>query len=168
MSKKINIYYYLSFLCLFPGFGTIFGIVLIFYTYSKFHNKQLLALLLATSVGGIGIGYLISSTLKHEFMYGEEAGNMISRFAVDDLDFIAKKLELYKSVHGSYPDSLAQLKKENRGLNIADPLLTRNPKAHKFLNYFYEKKGDTYILFSSGVDGIPYTSDDLFPRKPLR
>src|ERR1700734_642755 len=122
MRGNINKFYFLSILCLLPVFGTILGVILIFYTFSKFQNKTLFIILLTTTLGGVVIGYIDYSNLRNELMYGEEAGNILSEFAADDLDRIAKKLEIYKSEHGSFPDSLAQLQKENHGLLIKDRL----------------------------------------------
>jgi hypothetical protein len=79
------------------------------------------------------------------------------------LDWIAVKLEDYKQKYGQYPDSLIQLKCEYPYVIITDPILSRNRTLHKFVGFYYTRHDDAYTLFSSGVDCIPNTSDDIYP-----
>ena len=166
--KRLRKFFYLSLLCLFPGFGILIGIVLLCYAIFVFRNLKLIFVILLAIGGGILLLKLDEHYLSQELKYGIDTGNGFSVLAEDDLDKIVQHLDLYKLQHGGYPDSLQQLKKQDPTLNIIDPLLGRNSAAHKFINYYYQKKDDSYILFSSGIDGIPHTKDDLFPRKPLK
>lgn len=167
-NKRLRKFFYLSLLCLFPGFGILIGIVLLCYAIFVFRNLKLIFAILLAVGGGILLLKLDEHYLSQELKYGIDTGNGFSVLAEDDLDKIVQHLDLYKLQHGVYPDSLQQLKKQDPTLNIIDPLLGRNSAAHKFINYYYQKKDDSYVLFSSGIDGIPHTKDDLFPRKPLK
>jgi hypothetical protein len=166
--KKLRKFYFLSLLCLFPGLGILIGIVLSYFAIFKFKSVALFLVILGMTVGGFFLIKVDSYYLRNRMRYGKDSENLDILLARDGLDEIAKSCESYKLKHGEYPDSLQQLKKENSFLSITDPLLDRNPKAHKFLNYYYKKTDQGYILFSSGVDGIPNTKDDIYPRKNLK
>ena len=80
-----------------------------------------------------------------------------------NLNGLVVEIEFYKTQHGSYPDSLEQLHSNNKFIFINDPTQSTFFSQITPL-YNYEKRGDKYILFSSGIDGIPNTKDDLFPQ----
>jgi hypothetical protein len=166
--KRLRKFYYLSLLGLFPGFGILIGIVLLCYAIFVFRNLKLIFTILLAMGGGILLMKLDAYYLSQDLKYGKEHDNDFSLLAADDLDKIVQHLDLYKLQHGVYPDSLQQLEKQDPTLNIMDPLLGRNSAAHKFINYYYQRKGDSYTLFSSGIDGIPHTKDDIYPRKPIK
>jgi len=166
--RRIRKFYYLSLLCLIPGFGILIGIVLLCYAIFVFRNLKLIFVILLTIGGGILLLKIDDYYLSQDMKYGKEHDSDFILLAADDLDKIVQHLDLYKLQHGVYPDSLQQLQKQDPTLNIMDPLLGRNSAAHKFINYYYQKNGDSYTLFSSGIDGIPHTKDDMFPRKPIK
>jgi hypothetical protein len=166
-SKYERKYFYLSLLRLLPGFGIIIGIVLMYHAIFSIKSSLLI---LAIIVGiSINCTFVIFNfyELKQEQMYGIEAGNFMATMAQHDLDVIVSKLEKFNKINGEYPVTLKRLQNEFPGLSIEDPLLTRNASAHKFLEYYYQKKDSSYVLFSSGIDAIPNTNDDIFPRKSL-
>jgi Type II secretion system (T2SS), protein G len=167
-NKKIRKFYYLSLLCLIPGFGIIGGIILSCYAIFKFKSIKLFLTVVLATVGGIFLVKLDNYYLEQKIMYGKEFENFAVQEVANDLELISKNLEHYKLKYGDYPDSLQQLKDENPFLSIKDPLLTRNKQAHKFIFYYYQKANDGYSLFSSGRDGIPNTSDDIYPRTHLK
>lgn len=167
-NRKIKKFYYLSLLCLIPGFGIIIAIILICYAIFKFKSIKLFITIILTTIGGIFLMKLDEYYLKQKIMYGKDFENIAVKEAVNDLDEITQKLERYKLKYGDYPDSLQQLGDESPFFSIKDPLLTRNPKVHKFLYYYYKKTADGYSLFSSGRDGIPNTKDDIYPRTHLK
>jgi len=166
--KKIRKFYFLSLLCLFPILGIMIGIVLSCFAIFRFKSVSLFLVILAMTVGGIFVMKLDRDYLRNEMRYGKDSDNLNTLLAQDDLDEIAKSCETYKLKHGTYPDSLQQLEKENPLLSITDPLLDRNPEAHKFINFYYKKTDQGYILFSSGLDAVPNTRDDIYPRKNLK
>jgi uncharacterized protein (DUF486 family) len=81
-----------------------------------------------------------------------------------DLDNVAKKLQLYKNKNGNFPDSLQQLKSEFPNTNIRDTFLKSTFFKVRPANYYYQKKDDKFILFSTGWDRIPFNSDDIYPN----
>ena len=167
-NEKIKKFYYLSLLCLFPGLGIIVGIILGLYAIFKFKSIKLFLTIAITTTGGIFLIKLDTYYLKRDMMYGKDYENMAIMMAANDLDKITQDLGHYKLKHGDYPDSLQQLEMENPFLSIKDPLLARNREIHKFVYYYYQKTNNGYTLFSSGVDGIPNTKDDIYPRAHLK
>jgi len=77
------------------------------------------------------------------------------------LNYIMKDVEFYKIQNGVYPESLEQIKKNVFGW-IDDPIQSRKGNGIN-TRFNYKKVGDKYYLFSSGIDGIPHTKDDLYP-----
>jgi hypothetical protein len=78
------------------------------------------------------------------------------------LNSLTKNIEFYKLQHGQYPDRLEQLLDDDKLVPITDAIQLNQRRENS--NYNYQKIGDKYLLFSSGQDGIPNTSDDLFPQ----
>lgn len=144
------------------------GIGLIFFAVFQYRNKSFTYSLTISILLGLVFTFVPMYFLDQETKYGTMAGRTFQRFALNDLDSLKKQLEGYKQDYGEYPDSLEELKKKFKEVAINDPLLLRNKKAHKFLKFYYFRKDSSYTLFSSGIDCIPYTEDDLYPRKPLK
>ena len=71
-------------------------------------------------------------------------------------------IEFYKLQNGKYPDNLEQLQDNDPMAPITDAVQGSQMKEHPFYNY--EKVGEKYTLFSSGVDGIAGTKDDFYPQ----
>lgn len=104
----------------------------------------------------VGLGLLLYGILKYKdkWLVIIGAGGIIW----------TKDIEFYKLVHGTYPDSLKQLLDDDKLAPINDPAQGMKIKIKSPSYYNYEKIGDKYLIFSSGQDGIPKTSDDLFPK----
>ncbi len=88
-------------------------------------------------------------------------------FAANELDELEESIEIYRLKYGKYPDNLFQIKKENKSISIIDPISQFGFRSAIPRNFYYVKRGNSYIIFSSGIDGIPNTSDDIYPRKPI-
>jgi hypothetical protein len=164
-SSKARELYPLGLVCLIPGFGTIFGIIFSFFAILKFKSWRLFFFIIIGTVGSLIILAIADRQLIYEMKYGKEYESLASKLVVEELNTIVEKLDLYQQKHHQYPDSLEQLAKEYYGLVIKDPLLTRNPEAHTFLKYYYNRNGCKFELFSSGIDGIPHNQDDIYPHK---
>jgi hypothetical protein len=78
------------------------------------------------------------------------------------LNGLVQNIEFYKLQHAQYPDSLPQLRAAYPFVPIDDALQESHLLRNSYYNY--KKIGDKYTVFSSGLDGIPHTSDDLFPQ----
>jgi len=115
-----------------------------------------------------GISIAIENYLKYDLEYGNESGRLLAAFTQNDIDILAKDLETYRQEKGHYPDSLEEMQEIFPGLSIVDAMLGRNPNLHKKdIEYHYFRTGQKYVLFSCGIDGIPNTKDDIYPRGTL-
>jgi hypothetical protein len=168
LKNRVGKYYYLSLLCVVPGFGIIIGLILILYALFKLKDLKLFFLVLILT--GVGITLMIADKnyMKKDAMYGKETGAMFSIMAADLLDDIAGKIDVYKIKTGRYPDSLKELTKMYPQLFINDPMSGHNGVVVRQIQFYYYRNTDKYNLFSVGMDGIPNTSDDIFPRKTLK
>jgi len=148
--------YWMGWLCLIPLIGGIVGIVLIINGIFKYKNIKLIAF------GTLGLAFTVAIYSSIYFYSRSNKGRSgFAPFAQSDLNNLMKNIEFYKMQHGTYPDSLMQLKAKDDFLSINDPIqdFVKNKKPY----YNYKKVGNKYYLFSSGVDGIPNTKDDIYP-----
>ena len=150
--------YWLGLLCLIPVVGAVVGIVLLLNGISKYKDKWIIII----GAGGIIYTFALAFFFANPLNKGMRAAFVPhAQMAVNDL---MKSVEFYKLEHGVYPDSLGQIK--DKGIIWTDdPIQTaafdKNGGKTKFN---YQKVGDHYYLFSSGVDGIPGTADDIYPQ----
>ena len=80
---------------------------------------------------------------------------------------LVQRIEDYKAAKGQYPQSLTDLPSTNKGRRIYDLLSMRGKWSSKDLKlYVYDLQpgGRTYFLYSRGLDGEAFTSDDVFPQ----
>lgn len=144
-------------LFLIPLVGFFVGIGLILLGVVKYRNRNLVL---------IGIAALVPSVIIYGSLYlsnfTPSGKSQWTSFSKPQMDQLVKNIEFYKKEYHVYRDSLEQLTKDQQFLFINDPV-------QNFINskygtkYIYMKKGAKYVLFSMGVDGIPYTKDDIFP-----
>lgn len=145
--------YLLGLICFIPLFGLIVGIVLVL--LGLFHYKDKLLVL----IGCLGVIFTIGY-YKYTFP-DSERDKQFAKISQMQLNSLIKDIEYYKLQNGNYPDKLEQLQNSNSMVLIYDPLQPKNGKSSKF-NYILV--GDRYKLFSSGIDGIANTKDDIFPE----
>ncbi len=165
MEKRLQKYKYASLLCLLPGFGLIIGLFLIFFAVFEFKSRSFILIILGEMAISVLFFILLKNDAEYQFHYSKESAVLFSREVVDDLNSIEQKLKDFKLKFGNYPDSLEQLEKEYPELHIKDPLSARNPKINKSVDYNYHSFDTTYLLFSSGIDAIPNTKDDIYPSQ---
>ncbi len=134
--------YLLGLLGLIPLLGFFVGLGLLLYGIIKYKDKKLII---------IGIGCMLFTVLVYS-----------SLFYVGFKSDFGKNIEFFKLQNGQYPDSLEQLQKEDEFVMIVDPLKATSGGTIIYFNY--KNLGDTYLLFSSGIDGIPNTNDDILPK----
>ncbi|MDE3182806.1 MAG: type II secretion system protein GspG [Bacteroidota bacterium] len=147
---------------LIPLVGGIVGIGLIILGVFKYRDRKLII------IGAADLFFTVAiySSMFYYFMYSDAAAKGFAQTSQMFLNGLVKELEFYKLKNGSYPDSLEQLPRNHDIFSIHDPLLSRRPGT-KDTKYNYRKTGDTYILFSSGIDRIPNTKDDIYPTETL-
>lgn len=146
-----------GFLGLIPLIGAFVGIGLIILGAAKYRNRNLVL---------IGFAALIPTLLVYGFLYFDNftpsGKNRWTVFCRPNLNQLVKNIEFYKREYKVYPDSLEELTTDQEFLSIVDPVqaFTKSAYGNK---YFYRKQGTKYILFAMGIDGIPFTGDDIFP-----
>lgn len=155
-------YYLYGIFTLVPIVGLIIGILL-------FRKGIIIKDRILCSIGVLGIiitgGFFVSGLLYSKYSdVGKVKRVELARFSLNQ---VMRDVEFYKLQFGYYPDSLQELKFVDNTVFIMDPLSQKGIFARK-LNYLNYKKIDSshYILFSSGLDQIPHTSDDLYPFIP--
>lgn len=155
--KNTKELYKWGWLGLIPLAGGISGLLLVLRGIFQYKDKLLILIGTAGILFTIAIFYLMNYEIKH----GASIPKGFAGFSQDYLDDLVKDIEFYKLKNGVYPDSLPQLLKYNKLVPIEDPLSITG--TGKKINFNYKRIGEKYILFSSGIDKIPNTSDDIYP-----
>jgi hypothetical protein len=148
--------YLLGIFCFIPILGFFVGIVLILLGIFQYKDKLLVVL------GSLGIIFTIVlySVLFPELWSKKETDKQFAGLSKTLLNSLVRDIEYYKLQNGKYPERLEQLQSSNPMVIIHDPLQAGN-KANSKYNYILV--GDKYRLFSSGIDRVPNTKDDIFP-----
>jgi len=136
---------------LLPLIGGIHGVIMIINGIFKYKDKKFALIGLA--------GVLFTIAVYAPLVYLSSQGSGFVEISKIQLNSLVKEIEFYKIQNCSYPDSLEQLDLKNNFTNIYDPV-QNNQKNNK---YNYHKIGNKYTLFSSGIDKIPNTADDIYP-----
>ena len=148
--------YKLGFVGLIPNFGLISGAILIFQGFLRKDNKMKI----------IGVaGIIFTPLFWYIFLNSDFQKNNLTQFTNIQLNTIVKDLEFYKGINGQYPDSLGQLKSQNKFLN--DQELFSNEfdfSKSKPARFYYKKVENDYVLKLSGPDLILNTEDDIYPE----
>lgn len=141
---------------LIPLIGAFVGIGLLTLGLARYKDKKLIL---------IGVSAILFSVIVYGsiFLYANSnaARKQWATVVPQGLNQIVKDLEFYKLQTGSYPDSLEELLSNNKLLVIYDPVSARAFDSKK--RYNYQKLNDHYLLFSSGIDRIKNTKDDIYP-----
>jgi Type II secretion system (T2SS), protein G len=150
--------YLLGLLCLIPLVGALVGLGLLLYGIFKYKDKWLIM------IGAFGIGFtiFIYSMLFYSFEHSSVVKNGFQTISQMQLNSLVRYVEFYKLQNGEYPDDLDQISKDDKLAPVNDALQTSSFKQQSYYNY--KREGDKYRLFSSGIDGIPGTRDDLYPE----
>lgn len=150
--------YLVGVLCAIPFVGALVGVILLFLGVLKYKSIKL------SIIGGLGILWTILIYLYlTPFSIKERQSSAFKKNYIEmSQNKLVKDIEYFKIIHGKYPDSLKELLKENESAPIYD--FSRKLDVNKGNQlYNYHKIGDKYTLFSSGLDGLINTKDDLFP-----
>lgn len=141
-----------------PNFGVIAGLILFFKGLFQFKDGTLVVI----GVADILFTVLFWWAIDQWQMNSDGFIRLETKVSQDQLNNLFRNIEFYKLQHGVYPDSLKQIEKADAYVWINDPLQQRHLKS-KSVNYFYQRVGAKYWLFSVGLDGKPFTKDDIFP-----
>lgn len=137
-----------------PIIGAIVGIGLILYGIFKYRDKWLILI----GIAGISFTIVVYSFLNYagkKNLFSDGFVNMDKR----TLNSLVKEVEFYKVQNGIYPNRLEQLDIKDEFISTSDPLMMHE-KNNKFN---YHLIGNGYTIFSSGIDRIPNTVDDIYP-----
>ncbi len=149
--------YWLGILCFIPVLGIFIGIGYILLGLLLYKNKWM------AIIGGLGImfTFILYSVLFPQLWSKKESDKQFANLAQIQLNNLIRDIEFYKLQNGHYPQNLVQLKSSNAMVIIFDPLQIGN-KLNS--NFNYVLVGEKYRLFSSGIDRIPNTKDDIYPN----
>jgi len=147
-----------GFVGLLPNFGVIAGIVLLYQGIVKYKSR----LLIIIGVADILFTIVFWAVIQHWVFNGPVFIKLDKEMSQKMLNTVFKSVEFYKIQHGHYPDSLKQIEDIQGYVWISDPLPHKGGSS-KGSNYYYQKTGDKYWLFSVGEDGQPFTADDIYP-----
>ncbi|MGK4568128.1 hypothetical protein [Flavobacterium sp. 3HN19-14] len=150
--------YLLGLLGIIPLVGFFVGAGLTLYGLIKYKDKKLVIIGIACMLFTV----FVYSTLYYVGFVSDSGKKEWEKLSQMELNGLIKNIEYYKIENGKYPDSLKELLKKNEFVSIVD---VTQPIKNKERGYYnYKKKGENYLLFSSGTDGIPNTKDDIFPQ----
>jgi hypothetical protein len=147
-----------------PLIGVVFGIIAIVWgALTKRKGGKTLALV---GAGGIGFTILVYGSLGYfSIQRGGVFEKLRGQLAQAQLNQVVQSVEFYKIAHGTYPASLEELQKNNPNTltSIYDPMQKKSSGQSKY--FYYERVGnDHYYLRGVGMDGQPFTADDIIPQ----
>lgn len=149
-----------------PVFGLFFGSIAVLWGVgSDKGNGKTLAILGASGivVANFLLFFLFFLVIE---LHGGILDRLVTVFTQAGVDALVEPIELHKEKFGTYPDSLSALQKaQTQGiiLTILDP--TNVKISRKLTDYYYQRTVDGhYFLRSLGIDGRPFTADDVVPR----
>ncbi|KAF2332352.1 hypothetical protein [Flavobacterium ginsenosidimutans] len=145
-----------GFVGLIPNFGLISGAILIVQGFIRKDRKMKI-------IGFAGI--LVTPLFWYFYLTSDFHKGHLIQFTNYRLNEVVKDLEFYKSKNDQYPDSLAQLKPQNKFFIdqefFSDEFDFKKVKPARF---YYKKERNNYILKSFGPDLILNTKDDIYPE----
>jgi hypothetical protein len=149
-----------------PLIGIIFGIITIIlgFIFLKKRGWRLIVL----GLSGILFTIILYTSLFY-FGFVQRGGvydKLRNDLAETQLTQIVTSVEYFKIQNGRYPDSLSELaeKSSDKMLFIID-VANIKPSSNASIEYYYEliNNANGYYLFSSGIDGVPFSKDDILP-----
>ena len=140
-------------ICFVPIIGAYAGIVFIIQGIFKYKDKWFTLM----GVFGILFTVILYGTLFPEFWNMKVKNEKNTKYAKTEMNNLIKDIEFHKIQNGNYPNILDDLD----SYSIYDPFKDSKDKNNRFN---YELIGDKYLLFSSGIDKIPNTKDDIHPE----
>lgn len=151
--------YLIGLVCILPLIGGLVGLVLLLYGIFKYKDKWLVLI----GFGGVLLTIIVYFFIFYNMKYGKNTAKGYAKISQIELNHLVKNIEFYKLQNNKYPDSLEQLMSEDPMIVINDPLLLKKMDKTIETKFQYKKIGNQYKLFSVGIDGIPFTNDDIYP-----
>lgn len=158
--------YVLAGISFIPLLGLPFGLAAIVWGLAarKKRGGKIAALIAAA---GVACSVAVYGAL---FYFGfQQRGGVYDKLRVElaqqQLGQLVQSIEFHKLQHGQYPESLAALQQAQpkTPLFVIDPTDTRLTDTPRL--FHYERVGaEHYYLRSAGMDGVPFTADDIVPN----
>ncbi len=150
-----------------PLCGVPFGLASILWgLFSKKRGGKILAFI---GVLGIGFTVVLYGGLYY-FGFVQRGGvydSLRVQMAESNLSTLVQAIEFYKLQNDVYPPDLNELansQPENQPLFIFDPTTVGPDIESRAFYYELLQDGSGYYLLGVGVDGKPFTADDLLPN----
>jgi len=150
-----------------PLIGVLFGIISIIWGIitKKAGGRKLII------IGSLGISVTVIAYGSLFYFGAIQRGGVYddlrAKLAKTTITQLAQAIEFHKTQNGNYPPSLEELKKSLP----KESLTFINDPSHVGMNveprnFYYEldKSATHYYLLGVGVDGQPFTSDDILPE----
>jgi hypothetical protein len=141
---------------LIPLIGFFVGVGLLVLGITKYKDRKLI---------WIGIAAMMFTIVIYGSMFlysnSDSARKEWISFVPNQLNAIVREIEFYRLQNGQYPDRLEQIQQNGTQIFFNDPLSAK--RNQKLAKYNYVRIGNRYQLFSSGIDKMPRTADDIFP-----
>jgi len=150
--------YALALLGIIPFVGAVNGIIMIIQGVVKYKNILYSVLGLAGIMFTI---YIFSFFWMKPNLNDAAFSKGFAHTSQTQLNEVVKDIEFYKLQNNHYPDSLQQLTTANNTVDIYDPIYSF--RARKSIPFNYKKIGKRYTIYSSGLDMVPNTKDDIYP-----
>jgi hypothetical protein len=148
-----------AFLGLIPNVGLISGAILAFKGIFVFKDKKLTVI----GIASIAFTFIFWFTLLKISNNSQSNIDFSNKLAISKLNDLVKDIEYHKIGSNIYPDNLEQLH-NNNSFSLLDPMSLSMSSKEKFV---YKKLGDNYTLYSTGLDRIANTKDDLYPSDSI-
>lgn len=148
-----------------PVIGLIFGLIAI--TWGLITSKRGGKRLACIGAGGISLTFILYGTL---FYLGTQPGGAYEkvrvRLAQTSMNSLVPLIEFYKIQNRRYPESLKELQEslpKESFVFVFDPTVLEVGEKQRY--FYYEPVGeDHYYLRGLGLDGKPFTDDDIVPH----
>ena len=158
--RKLSPSYLWGLLGLIPVLGAFNGLIMILMGVFQYRDYKYCFIGLMGVIATIGFFKYTEFTTTHN----PQASGLYADMAQKDLNDLVKSIEFYKFENKQYPDSLQQLDSLQPLASINDPILTfRHMHEDGKRLFYYKRLGNKYTLFSSGLDEVPHTKDDIYP-----
>lgn len=161
--------YVLGGLSFIPLIGVVFGVIVIVLGIIK-RKIGGWKLILIGSLGIIFTIVLYGSLFYKGFIErGGTFDELSKQLAQTQLTDLVKHIEYYKIQNGNYPSNLKVFQpkdgEETKSFIFVNDPMNKELSLGEPSLYYYEliNEGKNYYLFSSGIDGIPFSSDDVHP-----
>lgn len=149
-----------------PLIGVLFGVVVIVWGIATpKRGRRKLALI---GLGGIALTVFLYGGLFYAgfIQKGGFFDGLRAQMAQINITSLVQSIELHKVRHGAYPPSLEDLRDalpEHAWVFVRDP--TTGGFGGQSRYFHYQRVGEAhYYLLGLGVDGEPFTPDDILPQ----